>query len=536
MIKQKGYMVLLAIIFIFVMGVMGTLIAYMFAGRAQINAAVYQGYQAFYVAESGLEAATRYVTRPSLNSSPTRIACGSVSGYGQLTGATIGPGQFTATASAPSVLITTLSSGITASATTISVASTASFPAQGRIMIDLEKIDYAGISGNTFIGVTRGADSTMASSHASGTAVGQYQCSLNVNSGVPSMSTATYQRTLSRSVQLQDGWIIGARSGNNYTIYRWNGGTELAWTDASFNGGSDRENLNDVAMTSYGDAWAVGLERSNNFLILRWNGSTWSKSLVAGACSNQDLNGVTVVSKNEAWAVGQRYQPGCSGGQRRYTVLYYNGSGWSLLTPSTSPSVPSDSNQNRDLYAVHVIDTDGDGAGNIGFAVGANGDIIRYNGSNWVDDTSGTNRALRGVYVVSSSEAWVVGNNGEILRWNGSGWSGFSSPTGVRLNSISMLDTDNDGLAEFGVAVGENGWIITYNGSSWSSTKEGNNDFDAVYVLTTSDVWVTGQNGTVAHYDGSSWNTSSIYSGELNGIAFANARFKPASSWKQTFN
>lgn len=532
---QQGFMVILAMIFIFVMGIMGIIIAYMFFGQAMITAAVYQGKSAFYIAESGLEAATRYITRPSLNSAPTRIACGAVTGSGQLTTATMGIGQFTVTASKNGVTTSTLTSAITAGATSITVSNAAGFSAQGRVMIDREAIEYAAKSGNTLVGVTRGADQTQASAHANATTVSQFQCNIASTGAVPTIASGKYQRDLSMGVQLQDGWIVGNRNGNDYRIYRWNGGTELSWTNSFLAAGSDREHLRAVSQSSYSDAWAVGNERSNNFVILDWNGAAWSKSLVAGACNNQDLYGVSTVSRNEAWAVGRRYQPGCSGGQRRYTVMHYDGTNWNLLSPSTSPSIPSDSNSNRDLYAVHVIDTNGDAAGNIGFAVGDQGQVLRYNGTNWVSDSSGTNRDLQSVYVVSGSEAWAVGNNGTIIRWNGTSWSGFSSPVGTRMNAVSMLDTDGDGLAEFGVAVGQNGRILQYNGSTWSSVANGGSNLNAVYVLATNDVWATGNGGRISHYDGSNWTTSTLAS-TLRGITFTAPRFDKTTGWKQTFN
>jgi hypothetical protein len=66
---------------------------------------------------------------------------------------------------------TTLSSGITAASTTITVASTARFPASGLAQIDAEIIAYSSKTETTFTGLTRGADSTTAASHSGGAAV-----------------------------------------------------------------------------------------------------------------------------------------------------------------------------------------------------------------------------------------------------------------------------------------------------------------------------------------------------------------------------
>lgn len=536
--KQRGYFLILAVIFIFVIGMMGALLSYIFANRARISAAVYNGMGTFYIAESGLEAATRYITRPSLDVAPLRVSCGSVTGTVQLTAATMASGQFTATATAPVVRASTLSSVITSSASSIAVASAASFAAQGRIVIDRESIDYAAISGNTFVGLTRGADGTIASSHASGAAVGQYQCSLDVTAATPTIASSSYQRELQWGVQLQDGWAVGNRNVSNYTFYRWNGGTELSWTDNSFAscGTTCRANLNAVSMLSYADGWAVGDRTSGGFYtLLRWDGSSWTPNLTVTACSGQHLMGVSMVSSQEGWAVGIRDTATCSGSNYRYTVLRWNGSTWSALSNATSPSIPADNSANQNLNAVHVIDTNGDGAGNIGFAVGNNGAILKYNGSNWVADASPVSTNLFGVAVVSASEAWAVGASGDILKWNGSSWSLFDTTVSQQLNAVSMLDTNGDGLADFGVAVGNNGRIMTYNGSSWSATTSSSNNLFAVGVIDANDAWAAGAAGRLTHWDGSVWTTSSVAE-VVNGLSFVSAKNKKTTGWTQVFH
>ncbi len=61
--KSEDIFLILAVLFIFVMAVMGMTISYLFSSRARMSAAVYQGMSAFYLAESGLEVTTRYLTR-----------------------------------------------------------------------------------------------------------------------------------------------------------------------------------------------------------------------------------------------------------------------------------------------------------------------------------------------------------------------------------------------------------------------------------------------------------------------------------------
>ena len=67
----------------------------------------------------------------------------------------------------------TLNGGISATATTITLTSAASFPnAGGIIKIDSEEMEYNGVSGNSLTGVTRGYNGTTAATHNTGANVG----------------------------------------------------------------------------------------------------------------------------------------------------------------------------------------------------------------------------------------------------------------------------------------------------------------------------------------------------------------------------
>jgi hypothetical protein len=70
-------------------------------------------------------------------------------------------GQFTST----------LSSSINTSVTSLTMASSSSFPSSGTVLIDSELITYTGNSSGTLSGLTRGASGTTAASHSSGATV-----------------------------------------------------------------------------------------------------------------------------------------------------------------------------------------------------------------------------------------------------------------------------------------------------------------------------------------------------------------------------
>tara|TARA_R110000868_G_scaffold290766_4_gene550930 strand:- start:1237 stop:2484 length:1248 start_codon:yes stop_codon:yes gene_type:complete len=415
------------------------------------------------------------------------------------------------------------------------------------VRIGSEAIDYAAISGSSLIGLNRGVAGTTAASHSSGSSVSQSMCLVNVKAGIPSIAAPKYQRELEMAVEIITGtdmWAVGSRRGNNFTIIRWDAPTAGVWNDYSFSDNSNRENLNGVSFSTSTNGWAVGNERNNNFTFLAWNGTTWSVAPLAGACNNQDLNDVRIASTAEGWAVGQRYQPGCGGGQRRYTLMKWNGTSWSLLTPSSTPSIPSDANSNRNLNGVDILDANSDGFAEDGFAVGDNGTILRYNGTAWVDSPNSDNDDLYSVSILSSTEAWAVGEGGRILRWNGSTWSTVSSPTSRQLNDVKMVDTNGNGSANYGWASGDNGTIIYYNGSSWSSlSTPTNRDLEGVANVSATDAWAVGASDTIIQWDGTNWTSvSSPVSGNprLNAITVVSgggtATGSLVGSWLQIFH
>jgi len=67
--------------------------------------------------------------------------------------------------------VTTLSAGISATDTTISVTSAASLPATGYLLVGTETIYYGYISGNTLYSCARGQNNTTAASHSTAAAV-----------------------------------------------------------------------------------------------------------------------------------------------------------------------------------------------------------------------------------------------------------------------------------------------------------------------------------------------------------------------------
>lgn len=93
-----------------------------------------------------------------------------------------------------SAVQTTLSAGIDNAVTTIPLVSVYGFPTSGTIQIGSEEITYTGISSLNLTGATRGANSTVAASHASGTTVQDYA---TLTYGVDDIEEASYRNIIS---------------------------------------------------------------------------------------------------------------------------------------------------------------------------------------------------------------------------------------------------------------------------------------------------------------------------------------------------
>jgi hypothetical protein len=101
----------------------------------------------------GIRVKHYYPVGPAVEVATTGWGLGSWGGVAQ--------GQFTST----------LSSGINASVTSLTMASSTSFPSSGTVQIGSELITYTGNSGGTLSGLTRGATGTTAATHSSGATV-----------------------------------------------------------------------------------------------------------------------------------------------------------------------------------------------------------------------------------------------------------------------------------------------------------------------------------------------------------------------------
>lgn len=102
-----------------------------------------------------------------------------------------------------------------------------------------------------------------------------------------------------------------------------------------------------------------------------------------------------------------------------------------------------------------LVSTWGSDANNV-WAVGREGTILKWNGSSWAAQTSGTTQLLFSVWGTDANNVWAVGDVGTILKWNGTSWAAQASGTTKAMFSVWGSDANNIWV------VREDGMILQY--------------------------------------------------------------------------
>lgn len=535
--RQRGYLVLLLAILIVIVGFIAAAATNMFYASASSTASHYQSDAALYLAEAGLEHATHKLLEPTVANRSTCV------GYSTtpLTN-TLGNGGYSVTSSGTPIFMgtptaaATLSSAITAASASIPVTSTTGYGAVGRIMIDDESINYAGTTATTFTNLIRGADGTTAAAHASGTGVGQYQCAITSQGGVPSVAAAQGLRVLQDNVQLQQAWAAGdATSGGLFTFAAFNYPTENAWYNV---GGSGGINVYGNYMISYVDGWFVGTN-----LLEHWNGTTGT---VFTAPVNVSYRSVFCISKNDCHAVGDN----TGALSTNPVIIRWTGTSWTQLTPTGN-------GKGNGLKSVNCNSTSNCWAvGDVGTNSLTQGyRFYHWAGSSWVGITlsGGTLTGafpFMGVFCNSTTDCWAVGSTNNFARLtSGTTWTAVATGLpNVVYNSI-FCNSTSDCWAVGNVST--TNLFVHWNGTAWSrdsSTPTPLTNLNSVACVSANDCWAVGSSTSgnlpqFFHWDGTSWTNFATVS---NG-AFPSATLRtvsvvgvpatqPMTGWAENFD
>jgi|GEM_PF-2350213 len=188
--SQQGYLLIIAIVLIVIIGAIGTMLVYMFIGGSNSENNLSQSSQALYIAASGIEYAKRDLVSKNYD-------CASINGSGNYK-QSFASGQFMVTGAA-NAASTTLNGAIntTASIATITLSNAADFVnGDGVVTIGGEHFSYTSKSGNVLQNVTRGVSGSVAATHSNGVAVSQNQCVLTSTGAIPTIDAPSFKRTV----------------------------------------------------------------------------------------------------------------------------------------------------------------------------------------------------------------------------------------------------------------------------------------------------------------------------------------------------
>jgi hypothetical protein len=316
-------------------------------------------------------------------------------------------------------------------------------------------------------------------------------------------------------ISATEGWAVGSK------IHRWNGSTwqEVNKPESGF--------LRDVKMLGSNEGWAVGEGGS----ILRWNGSEWTA--VASPVSTSLLR-VDFAHSDHGWAVGE-------GG----VILGWDGSEWttyasptSLWINSVASIAPNDAwavgyngvllrwdgnswtqtTSNWNLADIHMLDA------NTGWAVGPVVDsalVVYWDGVEWTEQTASAPFDLYAVTMNSATDGWAMGHNGQIVRWDGVAWQLAPSPTTHYIGNLALAGNT-------GFAVGPN-VLLTWDGSAWQSVTPPTlpsiyTTYRGIDAVSPTNIWAVGQTSSfftkIIHWNGQRWAEQFVPSRfQLNDIA-----------------
>lgn len=170
-------------------------------------------------------------------------------------------------------------------------------------------------------------------------------------------------------------------------------------------------------------------------------------------------------------------------------------------------------NNNDNLFGVAIV------AGTpyvAGGNPGGTGTVLRYDGTTWQRDVSGSGapNTFYGIAGSAANDVWAVGEAGTVWQYDGTSWQPKSSGLTTTLNGIAAVDTQNVW------AVGSGGTLLRYNGTYFTPQNIGaTGSLQAVWAASSSDVWAVGSGGQAWHFTGTTWTaTDSKTTANLNGV------------------
>jgi hypothetical protein len=437
LVKQKGYLMVVAMLLILVIGFLGTFTANIFFNNSLSSLQQVQSDKALYIAEAGIED----VTHELLTTTGVSVSCTTIQGTPIIK--TFGAGQYKVTA---------VPSGSNCAIKSIGAIPTITSPLSKRtvtatILAPLLKEDGLLAGNNAGTNFTAARWDTPAVS------------SWNTITPSPALSTSINGIYLNSST---DGWLVGAS-----LFAKWNGGSSFTQVAVPAS-----RTYNNVTCFGSGSCHAVGDRQGANLTIADYTGTLpWTLATVIGAGKN-NLKGVSCASASDCWATGD-----FGGGTVADNSFYHYISGtWTLIRVDAANG--NGNSVTNSTYNSVFCSTASDC-----WAVASIATFAHYDGTKWTDYTqlpiAITPTTYNSVTCTSATDCWAVGDNfaslNQIWHWTGAFGAGgawardttLSNATSYSIKSVNCFVAGNCWAVGF-VTATTTPVIFRYSGGAWS--------------------------------------------------------------------
>ncbi len=262
-------------------------------------------------------------------------------------------------------------------------------------------------------------------------------------------------------VSAEEGWATGGNEDDNVPyFFHFTSGSWVDETEGSVG------HMHGVAALAADNVWTLG----GAGLGYHYDGSSWTELLVPGGC----IHGMTFFDANNGWATPAYGQVG---------MRHYSGGDIDDWT-----AVDTDDNGG--------IDAVGMASASDGWAVGPDGTMLHYDGTQWTAHDGPTEEDLHSVLMLAPDDGWTVGSDGSAYRYDGAAWTLVDTPVEADLLGLGAAD------AQSVWAVGEDGTILFFDGSTWLGVPSPTAaDLHAVAVIDQGEAWIVGYEGTILHLE-----------------------------------
>lgn len=545
-IRQKGFLLLSAVIIIIAIAFIAATATYVFTVNARTSANEQLTTQAFFVAQSGLEVGVnRYIG----NDATQRLVCSAITGDVSLTNTAFGTGEFTVTATSFAPTPTALTDAINASDTVIRIISNTGYAESGTVFIDSELVDYAGI-GTTLaqctstppclINAVRGVGGTTPAVHTAAIPVYQSLCRIQSTGFVPDEANALASRTLQQDA-VKGGfpiWATGSQTVGEH-IEQWDGSD---WDRFPPSASIPNVTMLGVHVNSLSSAWIVGVRNAatcgvaNRGMFLQYNGESWTR-VCASTNVNQNLFDVHCATENYCIA---------SGNAR--TFAKWDGGAWT--NTGGTGGIPN--TRYNGVFCLAANDCFAVGRRSGGFASVAHWDNVSWTRITNAGPNNILNQHLNAIDCATSTDCWAVGENRHFLHYDGTNWV---DAAGLGIGFVSIAAArDFNGVAcpatNYCLAVGDrsggNVYLAIYDGVNWTRQTGATvaaapyQNYFGVFCLATDECYAVGAAGTAIFWDGAAWSdvSGSIPTSVLravHGVA-GGISGNYTSGWQEEFN